>query len=428
MARKGLRLNIGCGDDIREGWDNIDLYPSGPGVIKADARKIPYYREADEILASHLLEHFWLQGAMDAILNWKQALKVGGKLHIIVPDADFAFKLALEKGANYNTIGDLVSWWATPEHIIYGADRPGRDHHTVWQEQSLRNLLEYLHFTDVKVWREWEVWHDALYATATKPDDLVDIVIPIWEGLRWTRRCIESLETVWHPYRLILVDDHSTDGTAKYLDEVKERRPDTILIRNDKNLGFVKSMNVGLEASDAPYVMWLNNDTMVLPHDHKWLDKMTAHFRGSVGAVGPVSDFVWGLQKHNLMGFPIHQEIRSLSGFCILVSREAADALGPLDEIFGVGGNDDLDYSIRLSRAGYKMVIARDAFIKHEGSASLKPYCAKMYNKTAIDRELVDRLDRETRLILIKKWGEGPVDEVFKDFRGWHVKGTIKLH
>ena len=57
-----------------------------------------------------------------------------------------------------------------------------------------------------------------------------------------------------------------------------------------------------------------------------------------------------------------------LVGFCLLVKREVIDKIGPLDERFGIGCFEDDDWCLRAKQAGYRLLIAADAFVHHYGS------------------------------------------------------------
>src|SRR5206468_1568627 len=56
-----------------------------------------------------------------------------------------------------------------------------------------------------------------------------------------------------------------------------------------------------------------------------------------------------------------------LIGFCLLIRRAVIDAIGLLDERFRIGCFEDDDYCLRAVRAGWRAVIARDAFVHHYG-------------------------------------------------------------
>ena len=83
-----------------------------------------------------------------------------------------------------------------------------------------------------------------------------DIIIPIWNQLELTKNCIEHIiKNTKYPYRLILIDNGSEAETNAYLRAFKEKKiVETELIRDEKNLGFVKAVNQGMRISNASYV------------------------------------------------------------------------------------------------------------------------------------------------------------------------------
>lgn len=82
-------------------------------------------------------------------------------------------------------------------------------------------------------------------------------------------------------------------------------------------------------------------------------------------------------------------------GFCLLISREAIDRVGLLDERFGLGNFEDDDYCRRAEAAGFRLVIARDAFVHHFGHRSF----------AAARVDLAALLERNKRLY-DEKWAE----------------------
>jgi len=242
----------------------------------------------------------------------------------------------------------------------------------------------------------------------------VDIIIPCWNHDDFTARCLLSLNRTEHDFRAVLIDNGSTDKTEALFNWFKEQRPETVLIHNEENLGFVKAMNQGFNVVNADVVIQCNNDIEFV--DREWLDLLLAHFTEGVGAVGPVSTFVLMHQWQSLPGLPDHHENKLLSGFCVAMSRECLKAVAEsdhiLDERFGMGGNDDLDLCIRIGDAGFKLIVARDTFVKHEGSVSLKTYTKDRYGSDFESMGDVERLDTETRQTLVDKWGKERVDEL----------------
>lgn len=88
-----MKLNIGCGTDIRSGYVNIDRLP--PGQISSDVYKqgdiqsLDWMTEdgtVDEIVALDCLEYLPTNAIKQALTNWANKLIVGGILKILVPD------------------------------------------------------------------------------------------------------------------------------------------------------------------------------------------------------------------------------------------------------------------------------------------------------------------------------------------------------
>lgn len=80
-----LKLNLGCGEKILEGYENIDIRPL-PGVIQADVRNLSYSENSiDEILAIDVLEHLSHHETVATLIHWMSLLKPGGKLYLQGP-------------------------------------------------------------------------------------------------------------------------------------------------------------------------------------------------------------------------------------------------------------------------------------------------------------------------------------------------------
>ena len=90
-------------------------------------------------------------------------------------------------------------------------------------------------------------------------------VIVTYNGMKWADRCFSSLETSILRPDVYVVDNGSTDGTVDY---IKSHYPDTILIENDKNMGFGQANNKGLQYAldhGYDYVYLMNQDAWVMP-------------------------------------------------------------------------------------------------------------------------------------------------------------------
>ncbi|MFQ5828089.1 MAG: glycosyltransferase [Candidatus Methylomirabilia bacterium] len=219
-----------------------------------------------------------------------------------------------------------------------------------------------------------------------KPPDRpqASVIIVAYNSLQTLPVCLESLRHGSDiPVEVIVVDNASTDGTREYLQRLGTGMVHVIL--NNTNLGFAKAVNQGIRASSGDHLVILNPDTQLTRGS---LARMMAHVRDGVGAVGPLSNFVCGQQRvdlylHESNGKPAGEiagllqqrqsghgvETKLLVFFCTLIPRAVLDRVGLLDEDFFLN-HEDFEYSLRLTRAGYRLVVATDVFVYHRGEGS----------------------------------------------------------
>jgi len=151
------KLNLGCGDDILEGWINIDAY-NPIAQVKADVSSLPYDDNfADVILASHVIEHFHFHDGFKVINEWKRVLKPDGKLIIETPDLLETCKefVALPEGEKCNLYGHFfASPWVS-----------GQTHYFLYTETQLKWTLEQCGFKDII-----RILPDSTYSRAKYPN------------------------------------------------------------------------------------------------------------------------------------------------------------------------------------------------------------------------------------------------------------------
>lgn len=94
-------------------------------------------------------------------------------------------------------------------------------------------------------------------------EEKITIVIPNYNGIKFLPECLAALYCQDHDtpgYRVLVVDNGSRDGSCGL---IRDRFPQVSLIELPENTGFCHAVNVGILASETPYVILLNNDTKV---------------------------------------------------------------------------------------------------------------------------------------------------------------------
>jgi len=85
----GLKVNLGCGDDIVLGYDNIDINPKSPTVTKMDFSNLSYAdNSVEELRANNIIQHIPIQFFDQIIRHWHSKLHPGGELSISSPNID----------------------------------------------------------------------------------------------------------------------------------------------------------------------------------------------------------------------------------------------------------------------------------------------------------------------------------------------------
>jgi len=219
-----------------------------------------------------------------------------------------------------------------------------------------------------------------------------DIIIPVWNELDATKKCIKSLEECTaYPHKFIIVDNGSSDSTRKYLDKLKKTFSDFTLIRNNSNLGFVKAVNQGILASRARYLCILNNDVYVTKNWLKNLIKTIELAPKTVGMANPTSNVFGAGGKEGKIGE--YQELDSCKGFCMVIKNDVIRQVGLFDEIYGMGYYEEKDFSRKAVNLGFKCIKVKSSFVYHEDKLS--------FNKIK-DR---DEIFRTNENIYNKRWG-----------------------
>lgn len=185
-----------------------------------------------------------------------------------------------------------------------------------------------------------------------------------------TKQCIKILGNTLaeFPHEIIVVDDGSVGGKLQTNEDIK-------LIRNEKQLGVAASWNQGMKLAAGNILLLIHNSILITGQALSTM--MTALLsRPDIGVVGPLTnDCHYSVQQGILvngtvtnissidnlvqqteeMGLDL-EPLFFLEDFCMLMRKEASDAVGEFDERFFPVGFEDADYGLRLRRAGYSLL------------------------------------------------------------------------
>jgi GT2 family glycosyltransferase len=208
------------------------------------------------------------------------------------------------------------------------------------------------------------------------------VVVLSLNGKDDTRACLESLRaSEVEPREILVVDNGSTDGSAEMLREW----PGIRLIANETNLGAVAARNQAIRAATGDSILFLDNDTVLPPGALRILRSHLDRDLG-VGMVGPLSNCAKGRQEVRPPDYGsveemgalaaeieatapgAHEDVEKLILFCLLVRREVFETIGGMDARFDPWGYEDDDFTLRAWIVGYRLRIARDAYVHHAGS------------------------------------------------------------
>jgi len=236
----------------------------------------------------------------------------------------------------------------------------------------------------------------------------VYIIIVNWNGNKDTIECLKSiLKITYSNYKIIIVDNHSTDDSVERISEWAEKQKIVFeilsasasstlsqgekfltILKADENHGFAGGNNIGISfalRTNAEFILLLNNDTLVMPNFLSQIVK-TALEQPHIGAVGgkiyyyPETSHVWFSGGHlNYIkggGYHFtddHQGLRAcdfITGCLMLFPSHILKEVGLFDERYFLI-SEDTDLSQRIKQKGYQLIVDCNAIIYHKLSRSI---------------------------------------------------------
>lgn len=212
------------------------------------------------------------------------------------------------------------------------------------------------------------------------------VIIPNYNGKHFMKPCLDSLKRQTCPdFRILVVDNCSEDGSIEYM---KEHYPGIEILALDKNYGFSRAVNEGIRHSATPYVLLLNNDTVV---DKRFISEMEKAIEQSprifsvsskmiqmyhtdlIDSAGDLYTLMgWGVCRGN--GRPVENytsasEIFSACAGAAIYRRNIFEEIGYFDEAH-FAYLEDIDVGYRAKIYGYRNMYCPTAHVLHVGSGT----------------------------------------------------------
>lgn len=217
---------------------------------------------------------------------------------------------------------------------------------------------------------------------------LMSIVIVNWNGMRYLKKCLDSLEKARYPRReVIFVDNASTDGSVAF---VRKQYPAIRIIQNKKNLGYAEGHEKAIQQAKGSLLLMLSTDTVLEPNVLTELAK-GIYSKKNIGCVMPklvmdpdrhkidsVGSFFipngmtyhYGREKNpNDPKYNKEMYVYTAKGACLLFKTAVLEKVGLFDpDFFAYFEETDLCHRVWLS--GNKVLYWPHTAVYHEGGGA----------------------------------------------------------
>jgi len=214
------------------------------------------------------------------------------------------------------------------------------------------------------------------------------VIIPVHNKAGFTRKCLDAVIGVvaGGERQIVVVDDGSTDGTAKLLQSYGDA---ITIVDIGTSVGFAEAANAGAAAAAATeFLVFLNNDT--IPRTG-WLDRLEEYAAAHPAAAVVGARLVYanrtiqhagvaictdGTPRHLYAGFPEDhpavnraRRFQAVTAACMLVRRARFESAGGFDGAYR-NGYEDIDFCLRVGRDGHEVHYNPESVVVHYESGS----------------------------------------------------------
>lgn len=261
-----------------------------------------------------------------------------------------------------------------------------------------------------------------------------DIIIPIYNSPEWVKMCVYALyKNTPKEYigKVILMNDNSDELTCNCIENLSKKYEKIEVYKNEKNLGFIKNVNKGMDKTTADYILLLNTDCLV---SQNTIPKLISHMEQNkkIGLICPISSNAANLSydiPENYSYMQVNKlfyknfkgmnfDACTVVGNCLMISRKCMEKTGYLDEIYGMGYGDETDYQFKAHKQGFEAKVAIDTYVYHKSEVSF-----------GTSPEKQKRLERN-RKIFFDRWGEEynkKMQEYVKNDPIEYIKNNLKI-
>src|SRR5438552_3705659 len=199
-----------------------------------------------------------------------------------------------------------------------------------------------------------------------------------------TRACLGSLRATTEPFRLVVMDTGSTDGTPEFFERFPYPYPLTFA-RSPANDGVIAALNRAWRLADTEVLCFLHNDTELL--DPAWLSRLLralaepgAGLAGFYGAKRLRADgrAVGRTIVHSLAPAPPvrapWEDVAFVDSVCMCLPRDLVEAMGGFDEGYGFYHGHDRDLSLAVLERGRRCLVVHAPFRHHGGGTRTRDF------------------------------------------------------